>query len=129
MLVFISSAYRGPSVFVEQDNAQIAQALCLLAMRDGFTPFASHLLYTQFLDDQNAEHRDMGIKAGHDIFDRCTMVYVYEPHIAHSHGVMADLKLAQQQEKPIRMVSAETLAPLLKEIRPSRLFARIFGQQ
>lgn len=45
-------------------NALYAARLCLYALEKGFAPFASHLLYTQFLDDSDPLQRDLGINAG-----------------------------------------------------------------
>ena len=51
-----------------RENIITNVAYALLAMRDslgrGEAPFASHLLYTQMLDDQNPHERDEGIEAG-----------------------------------------------------------------
>jgi hypothetical protein len=45
-------------------NIRYAQ-LCLLdCLQRGEAPFASHLLYTQVLDDRMAGEREMGIRAG-----------------------------------------------------------------
>lgn len=129
MIAFISSAYRGPNVFVEQENARIAQAMCLLAMTDGYTPFASHLIYTQFLDDHNPEHRERGIQCGREMLLRSSVMYVYGPHTGTSEGVKGDLQTAQGENVNIITVPADDLRPYLQQIRSSRLFARIFGEQ
>lgn len=128
-LAFISSAYRGHTVYAEQAHARIAAGMCLLAFQAGLVPFASHLLYTQLLDDHNPAHRSFGITAGHKVMPQCCAVYVYEPHLATSIGVQADLELAKQLDKPIVMVTFESVTEALSEIRPSRLYAPIFGEQ
>ena len=129
MIAFISSAYRGPSVFAEQDNARIAQAMSLYAMKQGYAPFASHLLYTQFLDDQNPQHRQFGISMGHEFMHMASIMYVYQPHTEISTGVRGDVLLATEHCVHIEYLTAEDLAECLTEIKPSRLFARIFGDQ
>ena len=129
MIAFISSAYRGPNVFVEQDNARIAQALCLLAMAQCHTPFASHLLYTQFLDDHNPKHRENGIQCCREMLLRSSVMYVYAPHTGTSKGVQGDLQAAQGENVEVITVTADDLRPYLEQIRPSRLYARIFGEQ
>ena len=45
-------------------NTLYAARLCLYALEKGFAPFASHLLYTQFLDDSDPLQRELGINAG-----------------------------------------------------------------
>jgi hypothetical protein len=59
-LVIIESPFAGN---VERNKAY-AQAALLDSLRRGEAPFASHLLYTQVLDDTNVVERAQGILAG-----------------------------------------------------------------
>lgn len=45
-------------------NQLYARAAMLDCLRRGEAPFASHLLYTQVLDDNNVDERNLGIEAG-----------------------------------------------------------------
>lgn len=45
-------------------NALYATRLCLWALERDLAPIASHLLYTQFLNDSDELQRDLGIRAG-----------------------------------------------------------------
>jgi len=65
-LAYISSPYAGNVRL----HLRWARAMCLYAMNRGYAPFASHLIYTQFLADTNAEHRSWGIRAGLDVLKR-----------------------------------------------------------
>ena len=58
--VVIESPYAGDV----KANVAFAQRLCRFACERGYAPIASHLLYTQFLDDNIPEERSMGIEAG-----------------------------------------------------------------
>lgn len=129
MIAFISSAYRGHSVVHEREHARIACGMCLLAFKSGLVPFASHLLYTQILDDENPAHRRFGIEAGHTVMSKCGAVYVYLPHIETSHGVQADLELANRMGLPVVYVTFADVVEALKELSPSRLYAPIFAEQ
>lgn len=126
---FISSAYRGQHVFQEREHARIAAALCLLALKQGYSPYASHLLCTQFLDDNRPDHREFGIAAGHKIMSFCNIVLVYQEHAAFSSGVKFDLQLASQLGIPVKFITPADLQESLAEILPSRLYNRVLGQQ
>lgn len=58
--VIVESPYAGD---VER-NVEYARAALLDCLRRGEAPFASHLLYTQVLDDATPEDRELGVMAG-----------------------------------------------------------------
>lgn len=58
--VIIESPYKGDIKL----NTAYAQLACLDSIMRGEAPFASHLLYTQILDDNNADERALGIGLG-----------------------------------------------------------------
>lgn len=60
MLVIIESPYAGNI----NKNLQYAHLCIKDCFNRGEYPFASHILYTTALDDQNPEDRAMGINAG-----------------------------------------------------------------
>lgn len=45
-------------------NIRYARLCCLDSLRRGEAPYASHLLYTQMLDDEDPIEREMGMEAG-----------------------------------------------------------------
>lgn len=60
--IVIESPYRGKSLYDTERNKRFAK-LCMRHSIDlGEAPFASHLLYTQCLDDDIKEERETGIK-------------------------------------------------------------------
>jgi hypothetical protein len=59
-LVIVESPYAG-AIALNERYARAAMADCL---RRGEAPFASHLLYTQVLDDLQPDERKLGIDAG-----------------------------------------------------------------
>ena len=59
-LVAIESPYSGDV----EGNAKFARACMLDSLRRGEAPLASHLLYTQVLDDLQPVEREMGMRAG-----------------------------------------------------------------
>ena len=48
----------------EAKNVEYAKACCLWALDQCYSPYASHLFFTQFLDDSIPEQRKLGIAAG-----------------------------------------------------------------
>lgn len=64
-LVIIESPYfvKGDEQ-ATQNNVLYARACMLDSLRRGESPFLSHLLYTQVIDDNNTADRDLGINAG-----------------------------------------------------------------
>ena len=59
--VIIESPYAGDTA----THIYYAREACKDALRRGEHPFASHLLYTQFLDDRSERERVLGISFGY----------------------------------------------------------------
>jgi hypothetical protein len=72
-LVIIESPYAGDT----EKNIAYAIKCMKDSLNRGEAPFASHLLYTQCLDDNNKEQRMLGIYAGLEwgIYASATIVY------------------------------------------------------
>lgn len=96
-LVYICSPYRGN---VEQ-NVENARAYSLKAMIEhpDVLPIAPHLLFTQYLDDEDPEQRRMGLSAGLDLLSICDELWVYG---VPSEGMAAEIRLAEELSIPIR---------------------------
>jgi hypothetical protein len=58
--VILESPYAGDI----QSNEEYAYKCCLDCLSRGESPYASHLFFTQFLDDNVPEEREQGIQAG-----------------------------------------------------------------
>lgn len=112
-----------PMVLIESPfSAQTESGLvrnvyyAMLAVRDslggGEAPYASHLFYTQMLDDEVASERQTGIDAGLDIgrFAEKTVVYV---DLGTSRGMKYGISLAKEQGRPVetRRLFDENLSP------------------
>ena len=72
-IVIVESPYAGD---IER-NVKYAQDCCKDCVKRGENPFASHLLYTQFLDDSDPHERELGIALGFEFrkFASRTVVY------------------------------------------------------
>ena len=73
-----------------------------MAIQQGQTPIAVHLLYPQILDDLNPTERELGLELGLNILRHCTAAWVCGTRI--SHGMEREIQAAQQLNIPIRYV-------------------------
>lgn len=64
--VVIESPYTATDEYSVSDNEHLARSACRHAVQSGFNPYASHLFYTQFLNDNIQEERLAGIEFGID---------------------------------------------------------------
>lgn len=96
-LVVIESPYAG--------NIPRNELYARIAMRDslnrGEAPIASHLLYTQVLDDTEADERTLGIEAGFAWNQHADLVALYADYGISSgmeHGIRNAARLGQRVE-------------------------------
>ena len=72
-LIFVCSPYRGDT----ETNTQNARRYCRLVMEQGGIPFAPHLLFTQFLDEENATERKQGLRMGMEMLKLCDELWAF----------------------------------------------------
>ena len=94
--VFICSQYAGNV----EHNIETALALCGIAVGAGCAPFAPHLLYTRFLDDNDPAQRDLGISLGLRFMEACEEVWVYTAD-GISDGMRREMEHAQALGNPV----------------------------
>ena len=71
--IFISSPFRGD---VER-NRKTAAGYCRIAYEVGHLPIAPHLLFPQFLDEDNLKERTDGISMGLDLLRDCDELWMF----------------------------------------------------
>jgi hypothetical protein len=111
-LAFISSPYNGDGWEIVE-NVKRARAMCQWAMEHGFAPFASHLIYTQFLDDSIKHEREMGIEIGRAFIKKCSVVISYGGR--KSEGTLGDDVVSTEEGVRNIILFDEDLAPYYKE--------------
>ena len=94
--VFICSRFAGDV----SRNVETAERLCRRAVEQGCSPFASHLLYTRFLDDEKASERETGIACGLMFMEVCDEVWVYTGE-GISDGMRREIDHARRLGKPV----------------------------
>lgn len=95
-LAYICSPY---SSDVEA-NTEKARRYSRFAVDRGFIPLAPHLLYPQFLNDEVASDRDLGLFFGIVLLGKCSEVWVFGSNI--SSGMAAEIEKAKRKNLPIR---------------------------
>ena len=95
-IVYICSPY---SVDVEH-NVKAAQAYSRYAVDHGCIPIAPHLLFPQFLDDDNPEERELGLFFGNALMSKCAEIWVFGSRI--SSGMEAEIKRAKWKDYRLR---------------------------
>jgi len=100
-LVYICSPFAGDI----DSNIQDARRYCVFAVRQGVIPIAPHLLFPQFLDDDNPEDRKLGLRFGMILLDRCEAVWSFGSRI--SAGMAAELERARRRGIPIKFYKSD----------------------
>lgn len=95
-LVILESPYAGN---VEENVAYAREALKDSLAR-GEAPLASHLLYTQVLNDRNPEERQQGIQAGLEWLFKAEAMVVYTD-LGLSPGMVEAIKKAEWLKIPV----------------------------
>lgn len=94
--VYICSKYGGNKA----KNLLMANIYCRTAWEMGVMPLAPHIIFTQFLDDENKTERKAGIAMGLILMKKCDEVWVCGLDI--SEGMKQEIDYAKKLKKKIR---------------------------
>jgi hypothetical protein len=98
--VFICSAFRGNT----EENIRKAKEYCRwAATKCGVIPIAPHLLYPQFLDDENTNERELGIRCGLELLSLCDELWYFGTAV--TKGMEAEIAKAHKLGIPVRYVT------------------------
>lgn len=92
--VVIESPLSPSNGFSFEDNQEYARRCMKDSLNRGEAPYASHLLYTQMLDDFDPEERKLGMEAGFLWGEAAPTVAVYTDR-GMSSGMIEGIKRAQ----------------------------------
>ena len=95
-LIYICSPYSGEVEY----NLSRARGYCRLAVGKGYIPLAPHLLFPQFLDDDDRQQRELGLFFALVLLGKCEEVWVFGSRI--SEGMARELDAANKRCLPIR---------------------------
>lgn len=100
-IVYICSPFSGNV----EENVENARRYCRFAVDKGYIPIAPHLLFPQFLDDNNFIEREMGIHFGNVLMSHCAEVWVFGEYI--SSGMNAEIDRAKRKGYKLRYFSSD----------------------
>ena len=93
-LIYVCSPYRGDI----RINTRNARRYCRLVMEQGGIPFAPHLLFPQFLDEENAAERRQGLRMGMEMLKLCGELWAFgEP----TEGMRMEIAQAERLGIPV----------------------------
>lgn len=95
-IVYICSPYAG-DVTVNVENAR---KYSRFAVDAGYIPIAPHLLFPQFLSDNNPKERQLGLFFGNALMGKCSEVWVFGSRI--SSGMETEIKRARWKSYRLR---------------------------
>jgi hypothetical protein len=94
--IFVCSPFAG-----EVDrNVRFAKKMCRMVMDAGNAPFAPHLLYPRFSDDNDPTQRAAGITCGLAFMETCDEVWVFAGN-GISSGMRQEIEHAERLGKPV----------------------------
>ena len=100
-IVYICSPYSGGI----DANVAAARRYCRFAVDKGFIPIAPHLLYPQFLNDDDERERELGLFFGNALMSKCAEVWVFGSRI--SAGMETEIKRAKWKGYRLRYFTEE----------------------
>ncbi len=95
-LVFICSPYAGDV----EANVRNARAYSRFAVERGYIPIAPHLLFPQYMDDNDPEERDLALFMGIALMTKCAELWAFGARV--SPGMAAEIAKASTRNMPIR---------------------------
>lgn len=93
--VIIESPFRGDGSYSKEQYILYAKKCLLDSLKRNEAPFASHLLYTQILDDDIEDQRKLGMQAGFAWYSAADYCIVYED-FGISKGMQAGIAYAKK---------------------------------
>lgn len=100
-LVYVCSPYSGD---VDQ-NVKNTRAFCRFSLEQNCIPLAPHLLFPQFMDDDNPVERDMAMFMNYVLLGKCSELWVFGHTV--SKGMRQEIQKARQYGKIIRYFTAD----------------------
>lgn len=95
-LVYICSPYSGNV----EENVNKARSFCRFALGQNCIPIAPHLLFPQFMDDEDIEERELAIFMDIVLMGKCSEVWVLGSTI--SSGMVREIEVAKKRRQNIR---------------------------
>ena len=95
-IVYICSPFAGDI----EANVAAARRYSRFAVEKGYIPLAPHLLFPQFLNDNDPKERQLGLFFGNALMSKCSEVWVFGSRI--SAGMEAEIERAKWKNYRLR---------------------------
>lgn len=95
-LVYICSPFSGKV----KKNKRKARKYCRFALEQHTIPFAPHLLFPQFMDDNNPKERQTAMFINMVMLGKCEQLWVFGEN--YSNGMKEEIRKAKERKKKIR---------------------------
>lgn len=105
-IVYICSPFSGEI----EVNIQKARDYCRFAVDQKYIPIAPHLLYPQFMDDEDEMEREIGLFMGCILITKCAEMWVFGDRV--SSGMAREIRRAQREGLPIRRFTTDCVEVL-----------------
>lgn len=102
-LVYICSPFRGDV----EANVEKARAYCRMAIQKHCLPLAPHLLFPQFLHEDNSMERMVAMKLNSILLGKSHELWVFGTDI--TQGMSEEISWAKKYGKPIRYFKKEEI--------------------
>lgn len=100
-IVYICSPYAGDI----EANVERARLYSRVAADSGYIPLTVHLLYQQFMYDDDPTKRELALRFGNILMDKCSEVWVFGERI--STGMRIEIDRARDKGYTIRFFSSD----------------------
>jgi hypothetical protein len=117
-IVFICSPFAGDLEL----NTIRARRYGRFAVTKNVVPIIPHLMYPQFLEENDSEERKLGMEMGLILLSMCQELWVFGREL--STGMAAEVRRAKKWNIPIRYFTTEC-----REITGQREYGEIGGQR
>lgn len=104
-MIYVCSPFSGDVA----GNIANARRYSRFAVKQGYIPIAPHLLFPQFLNDNDLAERELGLHFGNVLMSHCSEVWVFGEII--SAGMDAESRRAKRKNYRLRYFSSQ-----LKEV-------------
>lgn len=99
-IIYIASPYAGDV----KKNIEFAKEASQYVITTGNAFFCPHLLYPQFLDDNNPEERKLGLNMGKQLLLKCDELWAFGNRI--SQGMFEEIEFARQHDIPVKRIQS-----------------------
>ncbi|MGN0851835.1 MAG: DUF4406 domain-containing protein [Kiritimatiellia bacterium] len=107
MIIYVASPFHGDGTAESQrENMKRAAVYCAWVVQRGHVPYAPHLLFPNFLDENKPEHREIALKAGQAMLNRCDQLWAFTEN-GISDGMRAEMDYARRIGKQVYMMNPE----------------------